>query len=113
VSEFSYPPTFNDGDLARRLKGVLVENMGADILLKPSQTGMGAEDFGFFTTEPYIPSVYFSVGGTPKEDFERAEAGGPAVPSHHSPLFKISPEPAVKARVEATVLALMDLMPKS
>ncbi len=112
VDEFSYPPTYNDSGLARRLKGVLVEKMGADAVIEPSNTGMGAEDFGFFTTDPYIPSVYFSVGGTPKADIERAEAGGPAIPSHHSPQFKISPEPSVKAGVEATVLVLMELMAK-
>ena len=112
VDEFSYPPTYNDSGLARRLKGVLVEKMGEDAVIEPSNTGMGAEDFGFFTTDPYIPSVYFSVGGTPKEDIERAKAGGPAVPSHHSPQFKISPEPSVKAGVEATVVVLMELMSK-
>ncbi len=112
VDEFSYPPTYNDSGLARRLKGVLVEKMGADAVIEPSETGMGAEDFGFFTTDPYIPSLYFSVGGTPKEDIERAEAGGPAIPSHHSPQFKISPEPSVKAGVEATVVVLMELMTK-
>ena len=68
--------------------------------------------FGFFTTKPYIPSVYFGVGGTPAKDFENAKNGGPAVPSHHSPLFKITPEPAVTSGVEATVLALLELMPK-
>lgn len=106
------PPTFNDVALARRFKSVLTQNMGADRLAEPSNTGMGAEDFGFFTTKPYIPSVYFSVGGTPKADFERAAAGGKPVPSHHSPEFKISPEPAIKAGVEATVYGLLDLMPK-
>ncbi len=112
VSEFSFPPTFNDQKLAKRLKGVLNEKMGAEALLEPAETGMGAEDFGFFTTDPYIPSVYFKVGGTPKADIERAEAGGPAVASHHSPLFKISPEPAIKSGVEATVHALLDVMAK-
>tara|TARA_R110002167_G_scaffold23052_4_gene82068 strand:- start:23584 stop:24921 length:1338 start_codon:yes stop_codon:yes gene_type:complete len=112
VSEFSFPPTFNDQKLAKRLKGVLSEKMGADALLEPAETGMGAEDFGFFTSDPYIPSVYFKVGGTPKADFERAEAGGAAVPSHHSPQFKITPEPAIKSGVEATVHALLDVMAK-
>jgi len=112
ISEDAYPPTFNDKKLAQRLKKVLANKMGDDILLAPSTLGMGAEDFGFFTTEPYIPSVYFNVGGTPKADFERAKSGGPAVPSHHSPQFKITPEPAVKAGIEATVHALLDLMPK-
>lgn len=112
VSEFAYPPTFNDKALARRIKGVLAEKMGEDRLLEPNEKGMGAEDFGFFTTEPYIPSVYFNVGGTPQADFDRAAAGGPPVGSHHSPQFKISPEPAVTAGVEATVYALMDMMGK-
>jgi amidohydrolase len=113
IDEFSYPPTLNDSSLARRLKGVIIEEMGENALIEPSETGMGAEDFGFFTTTPYIPSVYFSVGGTPREDFEQADAGGPAIPSHHSPLFKISPEPSVRAGVEATVVSLMELMPKA
>jgi hippurate hydrolase len=112
VSEFSFPPTFNDQKLAKRLKTVLSEKMGSDALLEPAETGMGAEDFGFFTTKPYIPSVYFKIGGTPKADFERAAAGGAQVPSHHSPQFKITPEPAIKSGVEATVHALLDVMAK-
>jgi hippurate hydrolase len=72
---------------------------------------MGAEDFPFFTTDPEIKSVYFRVGGTDKDYIAAAISGiGPAVPSHHSPLFKIQPEPAVTAGIEATVLALLDLM---
>ncbi|MEP7706113.1 amidohydrolase [Paraglaciecola sp. 25GB23A] len=112
VSEFAYPPTFNDKALARRLKSVLANKMGEDVLIEPNEKGMGAEDFGFFTTDPYIPSVYFNVGGTPRADFERAAAGGAPVGSHHSPQFKISPEPSVTAGVEATVYALLDQMAK-
>jgi len=52
------------------------------------------------------------VGGTPPEDFEREANGGVPVPSHHSPLFKITPEPAVRLGVEASVLALMELLQK-
>jgi amidohydrolase len=112
VSEFAYPPTFNDKALARRLKGVLANKMGEGVLIEPNEKGMGAEDFGFFTTDPYIPSVYFNVGGTPQADFDRAAAGGAPVGSHHSPQFKISPEPSVTAGVEATVYALLDQMAK-
>ena len=73
-------------------------------------TGMGAEDFPFFTVDPQIRSVYWSIGGTPQEDFDREAAGGEPVPSHHSPLFKILPKPSVTAGVESTVVALMELM---
>mgnify|MGYP000524840763 FL=1 len=70
---------------------------------------MGAEDFPRFTTDPLIPSVYWGIGGTPQEDFDREAEGGEPVPSHHSPLFKISPEPSVTAGVESTVIALLEL----
>ncbi|MCA9178677.1 MAG: hypothetical protein KDB14_29650, partial [Planctomycetales bacterium] len=61
---------------------------------------------------PPIPSVYFSVGGTARGDIDAEAAGGAQVPSHHSPFFKIEPELSIKAGVEATVLALLDLMKK-
>jgi len=71
---------------------------------------MGAEDFPFFTVDPYIPSVYFAVGGTDQADFDRAAAGGPPVASHHSPLFKIVPEPSVELGIKASVTGLTDLL---
>lgn len=110
VSEESVPPTTNDAALARRLKIAWSEQMGDDAVVDNPTRGMGAEDFPFFTVDPSIQSVYWAIGGTPAEDFDRAEAGGPPVPSHHSPLFKISPEPAVRAGVESTVIALKTLM---
>jgi len=112
VSNESVPPTINDAELAQRLRSVWVDKMGKDILTEKPNKGMGAEDYPFFTTDPYIPSVYFAIGGTPEADFEAAANGGAPVPSHHSPLFKITPEPAVTSGVEATVLALMELMGK-
>lgn len=108
------PPTMNDIPLTQRLKKVWSAKMGSGIFdANYRRLGMGAEDFPFFTTDPYIPSVYFAVGGTPASDFAAEKAGGPAVPSHHSPLFKITPAPAVKTGVEATVIALMDLLQKN
>jgi len=112
VSNESVPPTINDAKLAQRLRAVWVEKMGKSILSEKPNKGMGAEDYPFFTTDPYIPSVYFTIGGTPESDFEAADNGGAPVPSHHSPLFKVTPRPAVTSGVEATVLALMDLMNK-
>ena len=107
----SVPPTQNNPELASRLKEVWQIHMGDERVSSEEPSGMGAEDFPMFTTRPYIPSVYFSIGGTPSEDFERMAQGGAPVPSHHSPLFKISPEPSVTAGVEATVLALLELLP--
>ena len=105
-----YPPTLNDLELTRRLKGVWQDEFGADVFYQKKRLGMGAEDFPFFVTDPYIPSTYFAIGGTPQAAFDAADAGGPAVPSHHSPLFKVDGEAAIKLGVEATVVGLLDLL---
>lgn len=111
VSEFAFPPTFNDKKLAQRMKRVIGATMGEESMTPPAEGGMGAEDFGFFTTDPYIPSVYFKVGGTPAVEMAKAKTGEIRIASHHSPQFKVSPEPSIKAGVEATVQMLLDLMP--
>ncbi len=110
VSEESVPPTLNNTDLLAQLRDVWSDSLGEQVFFEEERLGMGAEDFPFFTVDPDIRSVYFAVGGTPKADFEREAAGGEPVPSHHSPLFKITPKPSVTLGVEATVVALMDLL---
>ena len=110
ISQESVPPTTNDATLTRRLKGAWNSEIGGERVVDIPTKGMGAEDFPFFTTDPQIPSVYWAIGGTPQADFDREEEGGAPVPSHHSPLFKITPEPAVTAGVESTVVALLELM---
>jgi len=110
ISNESVPPVVNDAPLVRRLRTAWIEGMGEASVVDIATKGMGAEDFPFFTQDPEISSVYWAIGGTPQEDFATEAAGGPPVPSHHSPLFKISPEPSVTAGVESTVLALMALM---
>ena len=107
------PPVLNTVSLVRRLKTAWVSGMGADAFGEDRfREGMGSEDFPQFTTDPAIPSVYFIVGGTPAAEVAAAKAGTFTLPSHHSPLFKIASAPAIKTGVEATVIALRDLMPK-
>ena len=110
VLDEGVPPTLNDHKLTQRLREVWSNAFGENVLQYEKRDGMGAEDFSFFTTEPYIPSTYFSVGGTPQTDFDAEEAGGTPVPSHHSPLFKVNGEESVRLGVEATVHALRDLL---
>jgi hippurate hydrolase len=112
VADETAPPTTNTHELVERLRAAWVREIGANRVIENPPKGMGAEDFPFFTIDPTIPSVYWGIGGTPQEDFDREAAGGPPVPSHHSPLFKISPEPSVTAGVESTVVALMEMMPR-
>jgi hippurate hydrolase len=107
----STPPTINNQKLVQRLRAVWQQHLGEALVTSYSSDGMGAEDFPAFTTDPEVPSVYFAVGGTKLEDIVAAQTGtGPAIPSHHSPLFRIEPRPAITTGVFATVTALLDLM---
>jgi hippurate hydrolase len=110
IADESSPPLQNNRVLARRLRAAWVEAMGSDRVISNEPLDMGAEDFPYFMIDPEITAVYWEIGGTAQQDFDRAAAGGPPVPSHHSPLFKIAPEAAVRAGVESTVVALLELM---
>jgi len=99
----STPPTINDTATAERVRAVIISEMGEDILFEQPRQGMGAEDFAYFVEpDTGVKGVYLSVGGTPEKDVETA-------PSHHSPFFKIEPEPAIKTGVEAMTVSAIAL----
>jgi len=104
------PPVNNDMKLGARLRVAWSDEMGADTVTAIPPKGMTGEDFSRFMDPPVGEAVYWSIGGTPAETIELAAAGGPPVPGHHSGLFKIAPEPSVRAGVESTVVALLELM---
>ena len=98
------PPTLNDEPTARRIKSTFVEHFGEAALIDVRREGMGAEDFAYFVNpELSVKGVYFAVGGTPEGQVENA-------PSHHSPLFKIEPEPSITVGVEAMTVAALELL---
>ena len=102
----STPPTINDRELAQRIKSAFEEHLGADRMYENPREGMGAEDFAYFIApETGVRGVYFRVGGTAVEEMDDA-------PSHHSPLFRIEPDPSIKSGVEALVIGAMTLMPR-
>ena len=98
------PPTINHAPTAALVREAIGRAMGAERLIETPPSGMGAEDFAYFVTpETGVRGVYFSVGGTPPDQVATA-------PGHHSPLFRISPEPAVTAGTEAMVVAAEALL---
>jgi amidohydrolase len=110
-SKESTPTTVNDPETAGRVRAAIEREMGEGVVIPEDRSGMGAEDFAYFVqTEEEVPGVYFWVGGTAQEDLDAEEAGGPAVPSHHSPFFRIEPGPSVTAGVEAMTVAVLELM---
>ena len=112
VSTESTPPTINDAATAARVSAAFAAAFGGGTLLEPQpQTGMGAEDFAYFVQPEHdVRGVYFEVGGTPQAALDAARNGGPPVPAHHSPLFRITPEPSVTLGTQAMVIAVLDLL---
>jgi amidohydrolase len=97
------PPTINDRATAEIVRAAITSGMGDGVLIDKPREGMGAEDFAYFITpDTGVKGVYFNVGGTPEKDIAKAS-------SHHSPFFKIKPEPAIKAGVEAMVVSSIAL----
>ena len=109
----STPTTYNDPATAERVRAAFERELGAERMYEDVREGMGAEDFAYFTqVDPPIPGVYFTVGGTTEADIAAEKAGGPPVPSHHSPFFRIEPKPAITSGVEAMTVAALELLGK-
>jgi len=105
------PVTRNDPALARRLNAVMARTLGPARVSPFAQRNMGAEDFAYLVgAGTGVKGYYFVVGGTPADALAAAAAGGPPVGSHHSPEFKVSPEPTVVTGAVATVAAVLDLL---
>ncbi|GAA4869452.1 hypothetical protein GCM10023332_22540 [Luteimonas vadosa] len=49
------------------------------------------------------------LGGAPPAAPDAAKASGPPVPSQHSPLPKIDPEPSVRLGAEAMTVAVREI----
>jgi hippurate hydrolase len=111
LSTEATPTTYNDPALVERVRAAFVAEFGEDGLYENVREGMGAEDFAYFVrTEHAVPGAYFSVGGTPQAELDAEEAGGPPVPSHHSPFFRVAPQPSVTAGVRAMTVAVLELL---
>jgi amidohydrolase len=105
------PTTSNTPALAQRVRSAWQQALPAGTVVPFAQESMGAEDFTYFVQpELNVPGFYFQVGGTPQASFDAAKAGGPPVPSHHSALFRIDPEPSVRLGAEAMTVAVLDLL---
>jgi hippurate hydrolase len=100
------PPTLNDEPTAALIQSAFRTHFGAERVPAYVRDGMPGEDFAYYgAPEHGVKSVFFFVGGTPQ-----AQLAG--VAGHHSPLFKVAPEPTVTAGVEAMVVGALTLMPR-
>ena len=70
---------------------------------------MASEDYSAFV-KAGVPSFYFSLGVADPAKFAEAKAGGPPLPSNHSPYYAPDLEPTLKTAIEAEVAVLRNLL---
>ena len=108
----SSPVTYNNPELADRLRAMLVRTLGADNVVK-STPEMVSEDFGLFGLEGHqIPTVMLRLGAVAPEKVAESKATGKPLPSLHSALFQPLPEPTIRTGVIVMTSAVLDLMSK-
>jgi amidohydrolase len=97
----STPVMYNDPALAARVKGTLVNTLGASNVFDDGPA-MASEDFGVFGLEGHkIPTVMFGLGAMDPAKFAAAQAEGKSLPGPHTSLFQPSPEPTLRTGVTA------------
>ncbi len=104
------PAMYNDPQLTARLVGVFKSVFGETNVVAELPS-MGGEDFAEYgRTAEKIPICMFDVGGVKREAFAESKRTGSALPSLHSSLWAVDPEPTIKAGVVATTAAVLELM---
>mgnify|MGYP000061816104 FL=1 len=76
----SYPVTYNDEDLTKRVLPTLRQIVGEEMIYRSERT-TGAEDFSFFSQE--VPGFYFFLG------VNKPDADPLTTPGNHSPFFYV------------------------
>jgi hippurate hydrolase len=101
-----YPLNVNDSDASERVKQALQAHFGGD-RVRHTGPAPASEDFGCFGTAWDSPSVYWFVGGTDPDVYNKAKAEGRIneLPVNHSPMFAPVINPTLATGVEAMVAA--------
>jgi hippurate hydrolase len=101
-----YPLNVNDAEASKRVAEALRGYFGAD-RVRETGPAPASEDFGSFGSEWRSPSVFWFVGGTDPDAYEKAKKAGRIneLPVNHSPLFAPVLHPTLRTGVEALIVA--------
>lgn len=96
----------NDPKAVLRVGDAFRAHFGADRVQETAPT-TASEDFGSFGAEWGVPSVFWFVGGTDPEAYEKAKHAGTIqeIPTNHNPKFAPVIHPTLETGVEALVVA--------
>lgn len=102
----SYAMVINDAEATDRVKRAFGKHFTADHVVD-SGPASASEDFGTFGTEWRAPSVFWFVGGTDPETWEKAKQAGRIndLPTNHNPTFLPVLHPTLEVGVDALCVA--------
>jgi hippurate hydrolase len=101
-----YPLLVNDPDASQRVAAAFQRHFAAG-QVRQTHPAPASEDFGSFGAEWHAPSVFWFVGGTDPDAYEKARAAGRLneLPTNHNPHFAPVIHPTLQTGVEAMVIA--------
>jgi amidohydrolase len=96
----------NDGDAATRIRTAFRAHFGEERVVEIPPIS-ASEDFGSFGSEWGVPSVFWTVGGTDRDTYQKAKEAGrlSELPTNHNPRFAPVVHPTLETGVETLVTA--------
>lgn len=106
------PATYNTPELTTSVTDHLVTRFGRDRVRSVQASTVGEDFSEYYRADPQtIEALILWVGGVPQAAWDRAQAGGPPLPSLHSPFWAPDAEKVIATAAEAMVSSAMKLMP--
>ena len=101
-----FPPTYNDETATPKVVAALKARLGDDQVTQIVPAS-ASEDFSWFARTWNVPAVYWAVGGTAPQLYDRLQREGRAneIPSNHSPQFAPVITPTLGRGIEAMLAA--------
>lgn len=95
----------NEPEATKKVVTALRQHFG-DERLKEVRASTASEDFGVFASETHSPSVFWFVGGTDPDTYNKAKQAGRLtdIPTNHNPRFAPVIHPTLQTGVEAMIV---------
>ena len=110
IVDVSSDVTVNDPALNPRVVAALRRELG-DAHVEEIPPDTASEDFGEYARAG-VPSVTFRLGATAPAAWQAWQAGGPPLPSLHSPFFAPDRQATIETGIRAETAVLADLLAK-
>jgi hippurate hydrolase len=101
-----YSMVRNDAEATERVVEAFRRHFTGERVVDAQATA-ASEDFGAFGTHWGAPSVFWFVGGTDRDEYDKATAAGRVaeIPTNHNPRFAPVIHPTLETGVEALMIA--------